>query len=316
MQNYDVLIEKIVRSSGLEREEIEERVIAKKEKLSGLISKEGAAQIIAAEMGFSFDDESLKINELSGEMRKVNLVGKIVNMFPVREYNKNGRSGKVANLILADDTGNAKMVFWDVNHISLIENKEIVVGDVVEIKNASVRDMEVHLSGFSEIKKSSAKIDNAVTEYRREAKDKSLNEVNQGEQVRVRGVVVSLFPPRFYMVCPECNKKVNSEESGFSCVEHGKIVPKSRAILNFVIDDGSENMRVVMFSDSINKLISEEDLKDVEKVADFRDEFLGTEIYLSGNVKRNQLFNNLEIIASEVENVDVEKLIVELENKK
>jgi len=79
--------------------------------------------------------------------------------------------------------------------------------------------------------------------------------------------------------------------------------------LNFVLDDGTETMRVVMFSDSINTLIPEEDLKDAEKVTVFRDDFMGTEIYLSGNVKRNQMFNNLEIVASGVEKVDVEKLI-------
>jgi len=72
-------------------------------------------------------------------------------------------------------------------------------------------------------------------------------------------------------------------------------------------------MRVVMFSDQINLLISEEDLKDTEKAAAFRDDFLGTEVYLTGIVKRNQLFNNLEIIAQDISRVEVEALIGELE---
>ena len=67
-----------------------------------------------------------------------------------------------------------------------------------------------------------------------------------------------------------------------------------------------------MFSDQINLVIPEEDLKDADKATAFRDDFLGTEIYLSGNVKRNQLFDNLEIVASGVEKVEVEKLISEL----
>ena len=61
--------------------------------------------------------------------------------------------------------------------------------------------------------------------------------------------------------------------------------------------------------------LPEEDLKDTDKATAFRDDFLGTEIYLSGNVKRNQLFNNLEIVANGVEKVDVDKLIEELEAK-
>ena len=53
-------------------------------------------------------------------------------------------------------------------------------------------------------------------------------------------------------------------------------------------------------------------MKDEKKATAFRNDFIGTEIYLSGIVKRNQLFNNLEIVASAVEKVDVEKLVKEL----
>ena len=310
MQNYDLFIEKIVRTTGIKREEVEERVEKKKEKLSGLISKEGAAQIIAAELGVSFENQDLKVDELMSGMRRVNIVGKIINLFPVREYDKNGNKGKVANLIMADETGSTRIVLWDVNHIELIENGTIKDGDVIEIKNASTRDGEVHLSGFSELKKSSVVFDNIKSEA--VVSEKSLSEAIQGQSIRVRGVVVQVFQPRFYSVCPQCNKKAINEENGYKCVEHGVISPKEKAILNFVLDDGTETMRVVVFSDQINVLIPEEDLKDAEKATVFRDDFIGTEIYLSGNVKRNQLFNNLEIVAFGVEKIDVEKLITEL----
>ncbi len=42
--NYERVLEKIASSAGLEKEEVERRVEAKRSKLSGLISKEGAAQ--------------------------------------------------------------------------------------------------------------------------------------------------------------------------------------------------------------------------------------------------------------------------------
>ena len=314
MQNYELLIERIAKSSELGKDEVERRVEAKKAKLSGLISKEGAAQIIAAELGINFEDQDLKISELMPGMKRANVVGKIINLFPVREYSKNGREGKVANFVIADDTGNTRVVLWDVNHIELIENGTIKEGDVVEIKNGSTRDSEIHLSGFSELRKSSVVFENVKSEAM--VSEGSLNEVRQGQNVRIRGVVVQVFQPRFYSVCPECNKKVVSTEGVYNCAEHGVVSPKDRAILNFVLDDGTETMRVVMFSDQIGSLIPEEDLKDAEKATAFRDDFLGTEIYLSGNVKRNQLFNNLEIVASGVEKVDVEKLISELDSGK
>ena len=311
MEHYDLLIDRISQSAGLERGEVERRVDEKKEKLSGLISKEGAAQIIAAELGINFEDQDLKISEIMPGMKKVNVFGKIINLFPIREFNKNGREGKVANFVIADETGNTKAVLWDVNHIALFENETLKVGDVVEIKKAASRDNEIHLSGFSEIIKSSKELEHVQTKP--VVAEQFLGEVRQGQNVKSRGIVVQVFQPRFYSVCPECNKKAINEGEIYTCAEHGTVTPKDRAILNFVLDDGTETMRVVMFSDQINLLLPEEDLKDTEKAATFRDDFLGTEIYLTGIVKRNQLFNNLEIIAQDISRVEVEALIETLE---
>ena len=310
MQNYEMLVERIVKQGGLEKEEIERRIEAKKAKLSGLISKEGAAQIVAAELGINFENVDAKIGELMPGMRKVNVLGKIINLFPVREFEKNGRKGKVANFILADETGNLRVVLWDANHIELIEKGEIKQDVVVEIKNASMRENELHLSGFSEIKKSDEVLENVKTEM--VVAEKKIEEVQQGQRIKMRGIVVQMFNPRFFNVCPECGRKVVQGAEGFSCETHGKVQQKERSLINFVLDDGTETIRVVLFSEEVEKLIPEEDLKNPEKLMAFRDDFLGTEIWLSGLVKKNQLFGNLEINGQDVEKVDVEKLISEL----
>lgn len=311
MKNYELLIERIAKSSGLEKDEVERKVEAKKAKLSGLISKEGAAQIIAAELGINFEDQELKVSELMAGMRKVNIVGKIINLFPVREFSKNGREGKVANFVLADETGSTRCVLWDMNHIALIENEEIKLGDVVEIRNASTRDSEIHVSGFSEFKKSGTVMEEVKSTP--SASEVTLEEIKQGQNIKARGVVCQVFQPRFYNVCTECNKKVvKGEDDVFKCAEHGIVTPKKKAILNFVIDDGTEAVRTVMFSEQIKALIPEEDLQDEVKAAAFRDDLIGTEIYLIGRVNRNQLFNNLEIVANNVEKINVEELIESL----
>ena len=84
--NYERILEKIAKASGLQVSEVESMVEAKRSKLSGLISKEGAAQVIASELGVSFEKEKLKIDELLPGMRNVNVFGKIFNMFPVRSF--------------------------------------------------------------------------------------------------------------------------------------------------------------------------------------------------------------------------------------
>ena len=306
-----MLVERIAKSANVEKEEIEKKIEAKKAKLSGLISKEGAAQIIAAELGVNFDDAILTISELMPGMKKVNVIGKVLNLFPVREFKKKDRVGKVANLIIADASGSTKCVLWDTNHIALIETGEIKEGDVVEIKSASTRDNEIHLSSFSEIKKSDVVIENVKTE--RNFDEKSVGELQPGQNVSVRGTVVQLFNPRFFNVCPECGKKAEQDAEGYKCQEHGKVSPKERSLINFVLDDGSETIRVVLFSDQINKITNEEELKDAGKLSIFREDFLGDEIFLKGVVRKNQLFNNLEITGQDVEKIDVEKLIEVLE---
>lgn len=308
--NYDRILEKIASSSGVEKEEIERRVEAKRAKLSGLISKEGAAQIIAAELGISFDNEKLKLEELLPGMKRVNVVGKVLNLSPVREFTRNGKQGKVVNLTIADETSNIKVVLWDTNHIELIEKDEVSKGSVVEIGNASMRDNELHLGSFSEFKKSSEKFDSVQTEIL--VREKPISDFRNMQNIKTRAFIVQVFDPRFFYVCPECSKKANQEGSDFICQEHGKVPAEKRAILNFVIDDGTETIRAVLFSEAISKM-GLNDLDNTESFIIQKNNLLGKEMIFSGNVRQNNFFNNLELIVDNVQEIDVNVLIDELE---
>ena len=60
-ENYLQLIGLISEKSGISKDEIERKIEAKQAKLAGLISKSGAAQIIAAELNINFDRQTIKI---------------------------------------------------------------------------------------------------------------------------------------------------------------------------------------------------------------------------------------------------------------
>lgn len=309
MQNYSQLVERIAKSSGLSVEDIDRRVEAKRAKLSGLISKEGAAQVVAAELGISFDKEKMKLSELLSGMKKANVVGKIIQLFPVREFNKNGRQGKVANFVIADETSNTRVVLWDTNHISLIEQGKIKEEDVVEITNASVRDSEIHLSGFSDIKLSNEKMENI--KMVRVFNEAEISSLRQNQNISIRAVVVQIFEPRFFTVCPGCGKKIN--ETG-ECEEHGKVVGEKRALLSLVLDDGTEAIRGVLFSEQIEKIMDKEELEG-ELFLKKRDELLGKEMIVSGQVRKNKLYDNLELFVEELKEADVDELIARLESR-
>ena len=72
--SYGQILEMISRNSGLSVEDIERKIEAKRAKLSGLISKEGAAQIVASELGINFEKEKMKISELLSGMKKINIM--------------------------------------------------------------------------------------------------------------------------------------------------------------------------------------------------------------------------------------------------
>ncbi len=312
--NYNNIIDRISKSSGLDKEEIERRVEAKRAKLSGLISKEGAAQVVASELGISFDNEKLKINELLPNMRKVNVVGKVINRFPVRTFIKNGKEGKVANLVIADETSNIKVVFWDVNHIALVENDEIAEGKVIEISNASMRGNEVHLGSFSDVKLTNDEIKNVVEN--RIARERKIVEVKNSDNAKLRAFIVQSFGPRAFEVCPECRKKAIQDVDGFSCEQHGRIIPEKRALLNLVLDDGTETLRAVVFSANFSQLgISGWENGNEEEIFNQRQALLGKEMFFTGDVRNNKFFNNLELIVDRIEEINLDSLIQELEKK-
>ncbi|MBU0467155.1 MAG: DUF2240 family protein, partial [Nanoarchaeota archaeon] len=246
MDNYSQLIERISRSSNLETEEIERKVEAKKAKLSGLISKEGAAQIVAAELGINFDQERMKISELVDGMKRANVIGKVIKLNPVREFNKNNKQGKVASFTLADETSNIRVALWDTNHIALVEKGEIKENSIVEISSGYIRNSELHLSSFADIKPSKEKIGKVVTE--RVLAEKKLKDVQAGQNLKTRAFIVNAFEPRYFEVNPETGKKFTEED------KNNGLQPKKRALLNITIDDGTETMRSVIFGDEIKKL--------------------------------------------------------------
>jgi len=306
--NYSKILDKISKSSGLEREEIERRVEAKRARLSGLISLEGAAQVVAAELGISFENERFKIDELLPGMRKVNIIGKVLDVSPVRTFTRNDKEGKVVNLTVADETSNIKVVLWDTNHIDLIEKGQVSDGSVVEISNASMRETEIHLGSFSEFKISSEAVENVKTE--KIVRERKIIDLRPMVNSSVRAFVVQVFEPRFFEVCPECNKKISKEGEISKCAEHGVITPSKRALVNVVLDDGTETIRSVLFHENIPKIGI-----DVEK-EDFpsqKENLIGKEMLFIGNARNNSYSNTTEFIIEDVKELDLDSLVSSLE---
>ncbi|HHY00459.1 MAG TPA: replication factor A [Methanothermobacter sp.] len=99
--------------------------------------------------------EFWKIKDLETGKQNLNLVGRVMNLSNVKKFtSKKGREGKLANIILADDTGRIRVVFWTEN-IKLLEKLE--EGDIIKINDVEVkqgfREDEAHMNTRSSLEK-------------------------------------------------------------------------------------------------------------------------------------------------------------------
>lgn len=128
-------------TDGMEEDKVRKMIEEKVIELSGLVSREGAAYIVARELGLSLLKESkrqLKIKNLMSGLRSVDIVARVMKSYEPREFQKNGKTGRVANLLLGDETGTVRLSLWN-DEVDLIEKDNIKEGDVVSISGGYVK---------------------------------------------------------------------------------------------------------------------------------------------------------------------------------
>jgi replication factor A1 len=151
--DLDEILEKIAKESGLEEGEIRERVEKKQAELGGLITPEGAAHIVANEAGVNLLEgivrsTEVKIENIIPGMSSIDLTGKVLRIFPPRTFEKkDGSQGKIASLILGDETGTIRVVFWGAD-VQKLEEGEIEEGGILRIRGGYSKE---NLNGEAEV---------------------------------------------------------------------------------------------------------------------------------------------------------------------
>ena len=319
------LKEKIVASGKLTQEALDEKIKAKIAELSGLISEEGATHIIANELGIEIVAEGkdkLKVKEIHPGMNNVSVLIKVVQRYETREFNSNGRQGKVCSLFVGDETGTTRLTFWN-DKVDLIDG--VKVGDVLLVKESYVKEnngrKELHMgrNATVDVNPEGESVEVAERQAQTFAR-KTIKELEGGEEgVELLGTIVQVFDPRFFRLCPDCNKRVTETDAGANCGEHGTVIPILSYVLNAIIDDGSGNIRTVFWKNQTNNLLSmsEDDLAgfevDMASFENIKTELLGEQFNLLGKVKKNDMFNRLEFSVQIVNKADPAKELAKVE---
>lgn len=321
----DMIINKIKEKTNLTDSQIQSKVKDKLDQLSGLISEEGALHIISNELGVKIleDVGELQVKNVLAGMRNVQIKGKVVKIYEIREFQKNERKGKVGNFLLGDETGVMRVVAWNDKADLLSTLNE---GDVIKIDSGYSRDnqgrVEIHLGDKTTVEKTDESLDvKPLTNERKKIQD--LNENDQN--VEIMGTIVQVFDPRFWMVDPESGKKVTEKEGSF--YHEDKLVenPDYSYVSNLFLDDGTENIRVVLWKNQTQKLFNmlhEDIVKNKDSgFEDIKNELLGHIVKFKGKTNKNEMFDRVEFIAQFVDTKpnpeeEIEKLNKELEEQK
>ena len=306
------IIKKISLSSGIGEDDVQKMIEEKRLELSGLVSQEGAAYIVAKELGITLlrKQERLKLKNVVPGMQNVDVVAKVQRVFPPREFSTPNARGRVMNILLADETSTTRLSLWNEE----IERYLPSEGDVLHISGYVREDNlgmpEIRLGKFGSLQKSDEEIviSNA-------AERSAIADLAEGQFKQVIAMIANVFESDFFFnVCPVCNASLK----GTACSDHGIVEPKQRLVVSGIIDDGTENMRFAAFGEVAENIVGEksENLLRTGKEDIAEKIELGKEFVFEGRVRRNALFNRLEFIVNGVDEVNVKSEIERLLDNK
>ena len=143
--------------------------------------------------------------------------------------------------------------------------------------------------------------------------NKKIQELGDGNSAEVVGTIVQVFDPRFWHACPRCNRKALETEGKFQCQEHGQVEAVLSYVMNLILDDGTGTVRGVFWKNQVNHLLGKEE-KDLVKFRDepatfeeIKTELLGEQLKVKGTVKKNDMFDRLELSVQIVERANPEE---------
>ncbi len=323
---YDQICSTIIEKKGISKEELDTRIKQKMDQLSGLISKEGAAHIVANELGIKLFDATggkMKIAKILGGMRDIETVGKVTRKFEIREFQGKMGPGKVGSFIMGDSSGQIRVVLW--NDMASMMTK-IEEGNILKLIGGYARQnqdrKELHLNAKSRIMiNPPGETVEGVAMPEAPARTQISNLNPEKGPAEIKATIVQVFELRFYEVCPTCMRKVQQGEGGASCATHGIVTPTYSYVLNFYSDDGTGNVRTVCFGKTVENVTgkSREELlaiREDQTLFDVvRTELLGAQLILNGRANKNEMFDRIEFIAREAKLLDVDAEILKLKER-
>jgi len=129
----------------LREDQLKELVERRMEETGGLLTDEGAAHIVAYELGVTLRREDgfeteIQIEDLTSGINDVSLSGRVLLVEPPRTFTrKDGTEGGVTKILLGDSTGVVDVAVWE-DKTNIIEKERIEPEQTIRILHGYVRE--------------------------------------------------------------------------------------------------------------------------------------------------------------------------------
>lgn len=295
-QSYEQYLGALTRQSGLSQRDIEEKIEKKLKDLSGLISRDGALHIVANELGVKLENTLtggiLKLKDIVPGMKNLETAGKVIQVYELREFTSKDRKGKVASLLMGDETQTLRLTMWGEQAHTV---EKVKPGDIIKISAGYVKDnrgqleiyanertvLDINPQGLSVEGVTVSQDPSALPNTRKTIKELDSENVS----VELFATLVQVYEPRFF-------ERKNTGETSY--------------LVNGVLDDGTETMRTVFFAEQAQSLLglAHEDIMkfkdDPTLFASKKQELVGAQLKVQGRTKLNTYFDRLEFTARSV----------------
>jgi ssDNA-binding replication factor A large subunit len=201
MTAEEIIKQIMAKNPEISRDQILETLQVEKRKTGGLIVEETLLRLIAARYGIAILNNKishrLSITHLVPGLNDATITGRVLAVYPPKTF-EGERSGKFANLLIADKDAVLHVVCWN-DKVDLIESNELKAGQIVRISHGYTREgrrgkTELHLGGKSqiEIQPKDLKTDEYPSMKRFATKIKEINKLQK--TVHLTGTVTRVFP--------------------------------------------------------------------------------------------------------------------------
>ena len=223
-----LILEELKEKANITDSELREKLDIIKKKYENLLNDEGAAIILAKELGVEIKEKEkpiIMLKDLDENQKNISVLVTVREIYPKKEFKSQKGDGFFYNLAVFDKTGNSVLTVW---------NKEVNLkpGDVIFVDNVYVNKFR------DQFKLNLSKGDITVRGFEPiVVNTKKIADLNIGEIVNVEGVIIDKKPLK------EFESKTGNR--GF--------------LLRFFLYDNKRKISVVAWNDLAKKLDKEDE---------------------------------------------------------